>query len=71
MFSGYGGYAAEVASARDDTELHGTVSELALSRFSATLLLIMYVVFLYFQLVSHTDFFEDEPVEKEDDARFY
>ena len=52
------------------TELHGTVSELALSRFSATLLLIMYVVFLYFQLVSHTDFFEDEPVEKEDDARF-
>jgi Ca2+:H+ antiporter len=47
------------------TELRGTVSELALSRFSATLLLIMYVVFLYFQLVSHTDFFEDEPVEKE------
>jgi Ca2+:H+ antiporter len=47
------------------TELRGTVSELALSRFSATLLLIMYVVFLYFQLVSHTDFFEDEPVENE------
>ena len=55
------------------TELHGTVSELALSRFSAILLLIMYVVFLYFQLVSHTDFFEDEPdvvvVSNDDDKR--
>ena len=50
------------------TELRGTVSELALSRFSATLLLIMYVVFLYFQLVSHTDFFEDEPVENESNS---
>ncbi|CAL6324539.1 unnamed protein product [Bathycoccus prasinos] len=49
------------------TELHGTASELALSRFSATLLLIMYVVFLYFQLVSHTDFFEDEPASTEND----
>ena len=50
------------------TELHGTASELALSRFSATLLLIMYVVFLYFQLVSHTDFFEDEPASTENNG---
>ena len=33
------------------TELHGTDSELALSRFSSCILLLIYVAFLYFQLV--------------------
>ena len=42
------------------TELAGTVSELSLSRFTACLLMLMYVVFLYFQLVSHKEYFEDE-----------
>ena len=35
------------------TELHGTASELALSRFSSTILLLIYLAFLYFQLVTH------------------
>lgn len=49
------------------TELHGTASELALSRFSSTILLLIYLAFLYFQLVTHTHLYEDEEDEDDDD----
>lgn len=42
------------------TELHGTSSELALSRFAACILLIIYLAFLYFQLMTHRDLYEEE-----------
>lgn len=47
------------------TELHGTQSEIALSRFTSCLLLGVYATFLYFQLVTHRDLFDEE--EGEDD----
>lgn len=46
------------------TELHGTSSELALSRFAACILLIIYLAFLYFQLMTHRDLYEDEARRK-------
>eukprot|EP00227_Mantoniella_beaufortii_P012769 CAMPEP_0197582066 /NCGR_PEP_ID=MMETSP1326-20131121/5391_1 /TAXON_ID=1155430 /ORGANISM="Genus nov. species nov., Strain RCC2288" /LENGTH=434 /DNA_ID=CAMNT_0043146083 /DNA_START=258 /DNA_END=1562 /DNA_ORIENTATION=- len=49
------------------TELHGTDSELALSRFSATILLMIYLAFLYFQLVTHTHLYEEPEDENDDD----
>ncbi|CAL6373806.1 unnamed protein product [Bathycoccus prasinos] len=49
------------------TELHGTASELALSRFSSTILLLIYLAFLYFQLVTHTHLYEDEEDDDDDD----
>jgi len=47
------------------TELHGTQSEIALSRFTSCLLLGVYATFLYFQLVTHRDLFDEE--EGDDD----
>ena len=47
------------------TELAGTVSELSLSRYSSCLLLLMYIVFLYFQLVSHKEYFEEEDEDED------
>lgn len=41
------------------TELHGTASEIALSRFTSCLLLGVYCTFLYFQLITHRDLYED------------
>ena len=49
------------------TELAGTVSELSLSRYSSCLLLLMYIVFLYFQLVSHKEYFEEDDDDDDDD----
>merc|ERR1712072_1625433 len=49
------------------TELHGTASELALSRFSSTILLLIYLAFLYFQLVTHTHLYEDEEDDDDDE----
>ena len=49
------------------TELHGTASELALSRFSSTILLLIYLAFLYFQLVTHTHLYEDEEDDDDED----
>lgn len=49
------------------TELHGTASELALSRFASTILLMIYGAFLYFQLVTHTELYEDEADDDEED----
>jgi Ca2+:H+ antiporter len=50
-----------------DTEIAGTVSEVSLSRYASCLLLLMYIVFLYFQLVSHKEYFEEEKDEDEED----
>jgi|AntAceMinimDraft_1070359.scaffolds.fasta_scaffold10521_1 Ca2+:H+ antiporter len=49
------------------TELHGTDSELALSRFSSCILLLIYIAFLYFQLVTHTHLYEEEDDDDDDD----
>jgi Ca2+:H+ antiporter len=49
------------------TELHGTDSELALSRFSSCILLLIYVAFLYFQLVTHTHLYEEEDDGEDDE----
>lgn len=49
------------------TELHGTSSELALSRFAACILLIIYIAFLYFQLMTHRDLYEEEDEGDDDD----
>ena len=49
------------------TELHGTQSEIALSRFTSCLLLGVYCTFLYFQLVTHRDLFDEEDDDAEDD----
>lgn len=49
------------------TELHGTSSELALSRFAACILLVIYIAFLYFQLMTHRDLYEEEESEDDDD----
>ena len=45
------------------TELHGTDSELALSRFSSCILLLIYVAFLYFQLVGTPCSVQSSPVQ--------
>ncbi|KAK3273370.1 hypothetical protein CYMTET_18384, partial [Cymbomonas tetramitiformis] len=47
------------------TELHGTASELMLSRISSVLLLSIYIAYLYFQLISHRELYEEE--ENDDD----
>merc|ERR1712072_397333 len=49
------------------TELHGTASGLALSRFSSTILLLIYLAFLYFQLVTHTHLYNDDDDDDDDD----
>mmetsp|Transcript_28650 Transcript_28650/g.54860 ORF Transcript_28650/g.54860 Transcript_28650/m.54860 type:complete len:450 (-) Transcript_28650:196-1545(-) len=49
------------------TELHGTASEIALSRFTSCLLLGVYCTFLYFQLITHRDLYEDEEEEEEEE----
>ena len=50
-----------------NTEIHGTESELKLSRFTSCMLLLMYAAYLYFQLVSHTELFEEEEGDGDDD----
>eukprot|EP00899_Mesostigma_viride_P024799 jgi/Mesvir1/5503/Mv15546-RA.1 len=40
------------------TELHDGASELALSRFSSCIMLLAYICYLYFQLMSHKDLYE-------------
>uniref|UniRef100_A0A7S0RX33 Vacuolar cation/proton exchanger n=1 Tax=Pyramimonas obovata TaxID=1411642 RepID=A0A7S0RX33_9CHLO len=49
------------------TEMHGTSSELALSRFTSLLLLGVYGTFLYFQLVTHRDLYEEEDDDDEEE----
>lgn len=39
--------------------------ELSLSRFVSCLLLVVYLVFVYFQLVSHTELFEEDEKDEE------
>ncbi|GJP55254.1 hypothetical protein CLOM_g14223, partial [Closterium sp. NIES-68] len=41
------------------TELHENVSQLGLSRFAAVLMLLAYFAYIYFQLVTHREFFEE------------
>ena len=43
-----------------NTEIHGTQSELSLSRFTSCMLLLMYAAYLYFQLISHRELFEED-----------
>lgn len=50
-----------------NTELDGTVSELALSRFCSCLMLALYMAFIFFQLVSHVDLYEEDDPDAEDD----
>jgi len=52
---------------RTHTELEGTNSEIALSRFTSICLLLTYFAYLYFQLVTHTELFEDDEEEEDDD----
>jgi Ca2+:H+ antiporter len=52
---------------RTHTELEGTTSEIALSRFTSICLLGIYFSYLYFQLVTHTELFEDNEEEDEND----
>eukprot|EP00192_Tetraselmis_astigmatica_P021869 CAMPEP_0117648292 /NCGR_PEP_ID=MMETSP0804-20121206/317_1 /TAXON_ID=1074897 /ORGANISM="Tetraselmis astigmatica, Strain CCMP880" /LENGTH=283 /DNA_ID=CAMNT_0005453865 /DNA_START=65 /DNA_END=913 /DNA_ORIENTATION=- len=47
------------------TELHGAVDDLALSRFSSVVLLLMYGAYLYFQLVTHRELYEDGDLQAE------
>jgi len=49
------------------TELHGTASELALSRFASCILLLIYMAFLYFQLATHKDMYEDDDDDEEEE----
>jgi len=49
------------------TELHGTQSEIALSRFTSCLLLGTYCTFLYFQLITHRDLYEEEDGDEEEE----
>ncbi|KAK3271998.1 hypothetical protein CYMTET_19676, partial [Cymbomonas tetramitiformis] len=49
------------------TELHGTSSEISLSRFTSVLLLGVYCTFLYFQLITHRDIYEEEGEDDDDD----
>mmetsp|Transcript_25278 Transcript_25278/g.83029 ORF Transcript_25278/g.83029 Transcript_25278/m.83029 type:complete len:378 (-) Transcript_25278:48-1181(-) len=49
------------------TELADYNSELALSRFSSCLLLVIYISFLYFQLHSHKEYFDDEEEAGDDE----
>lgn len=49
------------------TELHGDNSLLDLSRFSAGLMLLMYVAFIIFQLVTHVDLYKEEETDDEDE----
>jgi len=49
------------------TELHGSASELALSRFTSLILLGMYFAYLYFQLITHSDLFEEDDDDDDDD----
>jgi len=49
------------------TEMNGTGSEVALSRVCSVFLLLTYVSYLYFQLVTHTDMFEDDDDDDETD----
>ena len=51
-----------------DTELHGKSSDLALSRFSSVLLLSLYGAFLWFQLRTHKDLFDDDVDEADSDG---
>jgi Ca2+:H+ antiporter len=49
------------------TELHGAESLLQLSRFSSTLMLLMYVAFIVFQLVTHVDLYKEEESDEDDE----
>ena len=49
------------------SEIHGSSSDVGLSRFSSIILLSMYLAFLYFQLFTHRELFEDSNNEGEDD----
>jgi len=49
------------------TELHGTTSELSLSRFTSVLLLGVYCTFLYFQLITHRNLYEDGEAEDDEE----
>lgn len=62
-----GGMSLPAALHATHTELAGTISELSLSRFSACLLLLMYILFLYFQLVSHKEYFEEDEDDDDDE----
>lgn len=50
-----------------DTELYGTVSELCLSRFCSCLMLFLYSAFIFFQLITHVDLYEEDDPDAEDD----
>jgi len=49
------------------TELHGTESELSLSRFCSCLMLTLYAAFIFFQLKTHVDLYEEDDPDGEDD----
>lgn len=49
------------------TELHGAASVLDLSRFSSCLMLLMYVAFIVFQLVTHVDLYKESEDDDDDD----
>eukprot|EP00959_Pyramimonas_sp_CCMP1952_P213191 4460756-Pyramimonas_sp.AAC.1 len=48
------------------TEMTGTGSEVALSRISSVFLLMTYFGYLYFQLITHRDLFEDDDDDDSD-----
>ena len=50
-----------------NTELHGSSSELGLSRFSSIILFCMYLAFLAFQLRTHKELFDDSGDDDDDD----
>lgn len=51
------------------TELHGINSEVSLSRFSSVILFSIYCSYLYFQLKSHRDLYEDEEEDDEEEEQ--
>uniref|UniRef100_A0A7S0WVJ7 Vacuolar cation/proton exchanger n=1 Tax=Pyramimonas obovata TaxID=1411642 RepID=A0A7S0WVJ7_9CHLO len=48
------------------TEMSGTGSEVALSRICSVFLLITYLAYLYFQLITHRELFEDDDDDDDD-----
>ncbi len=54
--------------AASHTQLRGSASIVTLSRVSAFVLLSLYCAFLYFQLVTHADMFDDDADDKKTDA---
>jgi len=51
------------------SEMHGTGSEVALSRISSVFLLCIYFAYLYFQLITHRELFEDDEDDEEKPER--